>query len=94
MTILQNTLVATNVGAHRDFMNYSGGIFSGDCTDGLNHSVTLVGYGSDSGTDFWIVKNSWGTYWGEDGYMRLPKSTTQGDEGKCGILLWSFSVEV
>lgn len=47
----------------------------------LNHAVTLVGYGtSASGYDYWIVKNSWSTWWGEKGYFRILRNT-----GACGI---------
>ena len=65
---------------------YTGGVLdltSTKCpSSGINHAVTLVGYGYDSATglDYWIVKNSWGTSWGEDGYFRIRRGN-----GTCGI---------
>ena len=65
---------------------YSSGVFDGDCGTQLDHGVLVVGYGSDSGKDFWKVKNSWGVSWGESGYMRLANSDERGS-GQCGIYL-------
>ena len=63
---------------------YSGGILdktSSQCpVSGINHAVTLVGYGAESGVDYWIVKNSWGANWGENGYFRIRRGT-----GCCGV---------
>ena len=43
-----------------------------DCPNGrLNHSVLLVGYGVEKGTEYFLVKNSWGTNWGDQGYMKI-----------------------
>jgi C1A family cysteine protease len=65
---------------------YSSGIFSGSCGTNLYHSLTTVGYGTSAdGVDFWILKNMWGTDWGEDGYIRMLKNTSTSDKGICGI---------
>lgn len=68
----------------RDFQFYKGGVFDGHCGSELDHGVAAVGYGSDKGLDYIIVKNSWGPKWGEKGYIRFKRNTGKA-EGLCGI---------
>ena len=73
----------------RSFQLYKKGIYSDpDCGDQLDHGVLLVGYGYDPDLDmnYWIVKNSWGENWGEQGYIRMVKGI-ENPEGQCGIAM-------
>jgi len=68
------------------FQYYSSGILTGTCGTNLDHGVLVVGYGVDNGQEYWKVKNSWGTDWGEDGYVLICKDCNMnGDQGECGI---------
>uniref|UniRef100_A0A8B9KB55 Peptidase C1A papain C-terminal domain-containing protein n=1 Tax=Astyanax mexicanus TaxID=7994 RepID=A0A8B9KB55_ASTMX len=67
-----------------DFMSYTSGVYtSTEChntTDTVNHAVLAVGYGEQNGTPYWIVKNSWGTSWGMDGYFFIERG-----KNMCGL---------
>jgi len=66
------------------FQLYKSGILSGACGSHLDHGVLLVGYGTENGQDYWKVKNSWGTTWGDQGYIKLLRG--KGLSGECGLL--------
>lgn len=69
------------------FQHYSSGVFTSECGTNLNHAVTVIGYGtSDEGIKYWLVKNSWGTNWGDNGYMKI-KGDVDAKEGLCGIAM-------
>jgi len=69
------------------FKYYQGGIYNdGDCPsdmNSLNHAISLVGYGTDvDGTDYWVLRNTWGVNWGEAGYMRMMRGSNI-----CGVAI-------
>jgi hypothetical protein len=73
-----------------DFQLYKSGVFTGKCGTNLDHGVLLVGYNADS----YILKNSWGTSWGDKGYIYLGKGADpatgkpyNGGHGQCGVLM-------
>ena len=56
------------------FQFYESRVFASTCGTQPDHGVNLVGYGLESGTDYWIVKKYWGKRWGEKGLIRLQKN--------------------
>ncbi|CAL4098248.1 unnamed protein product, partial [Meganyctiphanes norvegica] len=60
-----------------NFGSYRGGVFEDNfCTPNkwVNHAVVLVGYGNENGKDYWLIRNSWGKSWGEEGYIKLARN--------------------
>lgn len=88
-TLLQAAVASQPVSVAIDasgepFQFYSSGVFAGSCGQSLNHGVLVVGYGVEKGAKYWIVKNSWGTGWGDKGYIKLERGSSD-KNGICGI---------
>ena len=88
---MANQLVSVSVKARDSaFQFYSSGIFTGKCGTDTDHRVALASYGeSGDGTKYWLAKNSWGTEWGEKGYIRI-KWDIPAKEGLCGIAKYPY----
>merc|ERR1719510_2156630 len=73
--------VATHIYASDPgFGNYASGVFNACSTTSINHAVVVVGYGTENGSSYWLVKNSWGSNWGDKGYIKMYRG-----DGICGI---------
>ncbi|XP_044972507.1 ervatamin-C-like [Hordeum vulgare subsp. vulgare] len=88
LAVSQPVAVALEV-SDPDFRHYRRGVYAGSssCGQRLNHAVTVVGYGADGGgQEYWVLKNQWGTGWGEGGYMRVAR----GNGANCGIATYAY----
>lgn len=82
--IAKQPVSVTISGYKYPFIHYmSGVITSSECGTSQNHGVLAVGYGTENGQDYYLVKNSWGADWGEHGYVKI--GIKEGDAGICGI---------
>ena len=82
---LQPVAVAIDANSYY-FQSYSSGILTSEmCGTDLDHGVLIVGYNQEEDIPYWIVKNSWGDTWGENGYVRIAISNSS--EGICGIAM-------
>ncbi|XP_075873264.1 cathepsin S-like isoform X1 [Nelusetta ayraudi] len=67
---------------HHKFAFYKHGVYmDAKCTSHVNHAVLVVGYGTEEGQDYWLVKNSWGVHFGDKGYIKMARNK----HNHCGI---------
>ncbi|KAJ0405798.1 hypothetical protein ATCC90586_008452 [Pythium insidiosum] len=79
--------IVCSVAVTKDFLEYTGGIFD-DKTNNtdVDHAISVVGWGEEDGVPFWVVRNSWGTFWGEQGWFRIVRGINNlGIEGECAF---------
>eukprot|EP00884_Botryococcus_braunii_P006979 jgi/Botrbrau1/16282/Bobra.0066s0059.1 len=83
--------IACGICVTKEFGQYVGGIFrdSSKCKE-MMHEIEVAGWGEENGTKYWIGRNSWGTYWGEDGWFRL--AIGEGDLGIESDCDWAVPV--
>jgi len=83
--IYQRGPIACGIAVPAALENYTGGIFH-DTTGDMNivHDISVVGYGVENGTKYWVVRNSWGSHFGESGFFRVVRGINNiGIEGQC-----------
>lgn len=84
-------MIVSISGENRDFQLYRGGIYDNPrCPQQVDHVVQLIGYGTENGRDYWLIKNSWGSRWGDGGIGKILRGVNQ-----CGIVSdnsWSITV--
>jgi cathepsin B len=79
--LVKNGPVESAFSVYADFVHYKSGVYSHTTGSMLGgHAIKIIGYGTESGTDYWLVQNSWTTTWGDGGFFKIKR----GDD-ECGI---------
>lgn len=83
--IYQRGPISCQLALTMEFYNYTGGIFEDETgKKGYEHDISITGWGEQNGVKYWNLRNSWGTYWGEDGDMRIVRGKDNlGVETRC-----------
>ena len=85
--IYQRGPITCGISVPDALMNYTSGIFiDGTNNTDIDHDISVVGWGEDNGIKYWVIRNSWGTYWGENGFFRLIRGINNlAIETDCGF---------
>lgn len=79
------------ISANGNWRLYESGVwFEKSCSSWPNHAVLLVGYGTDNGRDYWLIKNSYGKEWGLNGYIKIARNV---NDNYCGIEMFTMYIE-
>ena len=85
LALVEHGPVAVSIDVMPSLVFYSSGVYyEPNCSsksEDLNHSVLAVGYGSENGQDYWLIKNSWSTLWGDKGYVKMARNRNN----NCGV---------
>nr|XP_014339789.1 PREDICTED: zingipain-2-like [Latimeria chalumnae] len=82
--------IAIIIDITKEFHKYNKGIFNeAKCNGKGKHAIMIVGFGTENGTDYWIIKNSWGKKWGEKGYARIKRNVNM-----CNLKQYAFKADV
>lgn len=85
LALYQHGPIAIGFDAEYDLLDYRSGVFTstvcGNSIEAVNHAVVAVGYGIENGMDYWIIKNSWSPFWGDQGYFKMQRGVNM-----CGII--------
>ena len=73
------------------FEDYRSGVLDAGASCGvkINHGLVLTGFGTENGKDYWVLKNSWGVSWGQQGFILLKRGSSTGTPGECGVTLFA-----
>lgn len=86
--LIKHGPILVMLGAHRKWQLYKGGVwYENECSEMVNHSILLVGYGTENGHDFWLLKNSWGKDWGENGFIKYARNK---HDNYCGFTKYAY----